>query len=208
MRESEILALLKVWEINTKMWTAIKTGSIKSIKYFYQHGLLKLDAGLCYQFAKDGHVECIQFIYEQGIVLSDYHFDILVAHGHIECLKYIHKNTTNVNMDRAFFTATKNGRLDCAMYAHQYLKKVDTMEITCKWIKDIVIHSELLYTEQMHCIVFCMHTTPYLDDFKPTFNKRVKERMDIIREELMAATWAPKRMAAWCLPYDDEFHSL
>ena len=38
--------------------------------------------------------------------------------------------------------------------------------------------------------------------------KGMKRRMDIIREELMAATWAPKRMAAWCLPYDDEFHSM
>jgi hypothetical protein len=33
-----------------------------------------------------------------------------------------------------------------------------------------------------------------------------KERVETLREELMARTWHPKRFRSWCLEHDDEFH--
>jgi len=33
-----------------------------------------------------------------------------------------------------------------------------------------------------------------------------KKRMEILREELMAATWHPDRFTKWCLDTTDEFY--
>jgi hypothetical protein len=35
--------------------------------------------------------------------------------------------------------------------------------------------------------------------------RRARERADVLRSDLAAATWHPSRMQRWCLSHDDEF---
>mgnify|MGYP003335984806 CR=1 FL=1 len=42
--------------------------------------------------------------------------------------------------------------------------------------------------------------------FEEDYLSLSKERMDILREELMAVTWHPNRFTKWCLDTSDEFY--
>ena len=160
--------------------TAIFHGHFECVKYLHRHGILDLDVSECVTIVGSGNIECLKFIHEQGAFLCDSCLGAAAFCGHFECL----------------------------MYLHQHLENGDISESICHTIRRRVGGQTEMNTGLMNCFVFCLHTTPYLQDHKVRIHRRLKERMDIIREELMAVTWAPKRMAAWCLPYDDEFHSM
>ncbi|ATZ81199.1 ankyrin repeat domain-containing protein [Bodo saltans virus] len=72
----------------------------------------------CYIASKNGHLECLKYLHENGYYWDSWISTIAAENGHLECLKYAHENNCPWNINTCM-NAAYNGHLECLKYAHE-----------------------------------------------------------------------------------------
>jgi hypothetical protein len=74
---------------------------------------------LCKIAAGSGQLECMQWLYENGVPIGAHTCWIAASCGHIECLRWLHERGAPW-YDNVCFIAAKNGHLACLQYAYEH----------------------------------------------------------------------------------------
>ena len=82
----------------------------------------------CWRMARNGNLELLQFLRENGGPWNDWTCWSAAQNGHLECLKYAHENGCPWNprwnadtflIEDVCSNAARNGHLECLKYAHE-----------------------------------------------------------------------------------------
>ena len=99
-----------------------------SDKYGYQRNMNKLPnmnkhtAATTLEAAKNGDLECLKYLHENGCPWDADATRMAAAHGHLECFKYLHENGCpweNETLLEAQNLAAEHGYLECLKYIHE-----------------------------------------------------------------------------------------
>lgn len=98
-----------------KVRELIENNLINLLKYFYIKGYnLKSDS--CDVAAKNGSLECLIYLRENGCVWDESTCSEAAELGHLNCLKYAHENGCKWDEETVLFSAIY-GKLECLMYS-------------------------------------------------------------------------------------------
>ena len=84
----------------------------------------------CWRMARNGNLELLQFLRENGCPWDDWTCWGAARYGHLDCLKYAHENGCPWDW-RTCCEAAEKGKLECLQYAHEH--GCDWDEWTCSF---------------------------------------------------------------------------
>jgi hypothetical protein len=99
----------------THIYNAICNGDMLYMEYIHFHHI-KFDAEFSNIAAKYGHLDCLQYVAEQGSHLTVETMMEASTNGHLNCMIYLRNNGCPWN-DTVCFWAARNGHTDCLRYA-------------------------------------------------------------------------------------------
>ena len=68
-----------------------RNGNVELLKFLREQGC-PWDRFTCYKAAENGHLECLKYAHEKGCPWHEYTCSNAAFNGHLECLKYAHEN--------------------------------------------------------------------------------------------------------------------
>jgi len=104
------------WTPQTCM-LASSYGHLNCLQYLHQNGF-PWDISTCDGAAENGHIECFKYAHENGCPWDDYTCIIAAGNSHLECLKYAHENGCPWNKFLYYHTAHRSHN-ECLNYAHK-----------------------------------------------------------------------------------------
>ena len=104
------------WTPQTCM-LASSYGHLNCLQYLHQNGF-PWDISTCDGAAENGHIECFKYAHENGCPWDDYTCIIAAGNSHLECLKYAHENGCPWNKFLYYHTAHRSHN-ECLKYAHK-----------------------------------------------------------------------------------------
>jgi hypothetical protein len=135
---------------------AAAAGDLETLKKMYEDGFpleINNEEGYFIYFtttvaAENGHLDCLQFAFENGCDWDEYTSSNAAANGHLDCLRYIYQNECPWDEDTTA-KAAKNGHLDCLKYAFKN---------GCEWDSDTTTNAAwnghldcLKYAHENYC---------------------------------------------------------
>jgi len=97
--------------------SAAKNGKLDCLKYLHENGC-PWDKSTCAYAAVKGHLDCLKYAHENGCPWDKDTCALAAKNGHLDCLKYAHENGCPWDEDTCA-SAAVNGHLDCLKYAHE-----------------------------------------------------------------------------------------
>ncbi len=97
---------------------AARNGHLECLKYLYENGC-PFGKSVCVSAASNGHLDCLKYLHEQGCYLHVETTAYAARNGHLECLKYAHESGFPWDENTTAFAARK-GHLECLKYAHEH----------------------------------------------------------------------------------------
>jgi hypothetical protein len=82
----------------TTMEIAAKNGSVDCLKYLYDNGC-PVENNICDYAAEGGHVECIKYLNDVDIRITSKTCFYAAYNGHIECVEYLLQNGAVARLD-------------------------------------------------------------------------------------------------------------
>ena len=100
---------------NTK--DASKEGHIECLEYYFNNGelLTEITTSLA---AKGGHLDCLKFLYENGCKWSDGTSTRAATNKHFDCLKFAYENGAMWYINTSFMVACVPDNMKCFKYVH------------------------------------------------------------------------------------------
>jgi hypothetical protein len=80
--------------------------------------------GICSVASENGHVDCLEYLHNNGCVLSDRTINRTVTNGHLECLMYLHEHDcwsmsyTDLLIGYGIDESVRHGRNNCLIYLY------------------------------------------------------------------------------------------
>ena len=105
-----------LWTPETCTWAAVY-GHLNCLQYLYQNGF-PWNEQTCKSAALNGHIKCLKYAHENGCPWNLQTCCYAAYKGHFDCLKYAHENGCPWN-SRTCCYAAENGQLECIKYLHQ-----------------------------------------------------------------------------------------
>ena len=148
------------WTPQTCM-LASSYGHLNCLQYLHQNGF-PWDISTCDGAAENGHIECFKYAHENGCPWSSKTCLIAAANGHLECLKYAHENGCPWSTGTCFSAANK-GHLECLKYAH---------ENGCLWDNETCYFAAV--NDQFECMKYAYENgSPYSKELLPIIAKKI-----------------------------------
>lgn len=120
-------------------------GRLRCLKYLHKSGGSSAwGQWTCINAARNGHLECLKYILDNGYPVIDNVCTFAAKYGHLECLKYIHlKGGSKVWNELTCLAAAEGGHLDCLRYAH---------DNGCPWDRRVCI--EAFKNDNLDCLQY------------------------------------------------------
>lgn len=108
-------------------------GQLSCLKYLHEHWMRpkdNIDYDNIITMAGNGHLDCIQYVYEQGYKLHHRITLYAAMGGYLSILKYAYEHGSGLD-ESAAFGAANNGHIDCLNYIHHiHLQMADKFNTT------------------------------------------------------------------------------
>lgn len=101
---------------NFMLYLVARNGSLECTQFLYQTGLCKWNNHVCESLALNGHLYCLKYAHQNGAVLTNRTCLFAAKMGYLNCLKYAH--THGAPLRDCCTVAAKHGHLKCLKYAH------------------------------------------------------------------------------------------
>ena len=96
------------------LYHSVKNGHLDCLTYLVENGSIVYDELLDFS-AEYGHFECLKYLHSKGCQLSSWASAYAAENGDLDCLKYLIANDCPL-YEIAIFNASANGHLDCLKY--------------------------------------------------------------------------------------------
>jgi hypothetical protein len=96
-------------------------GRLECLKILFDNNILTYipnDPDICTEAVKNGHLDCLKYLYEIGCSGDEKTCAFAAKNGHLDCLIYLHENECPWDGWTCFY-ASVHGHLDCLKYAHE-----------------------------------------------------------------------------------------
>ena len=161
---------------------AASHGFLDVLRYAYDHGCpVPTDPSnalytlACDNASCDGHLDCLVFLHEHGFPWNSSTCLQAIYNNHVECVVYALEHGCPCRLSNR---RPLHGRKSKAYVFLLYVKGVP-LHPDDKYIAFRVKHSAKIMLRYM-------------------IKRRARERMSVIRHELVQKTWHPSRFMAWC----------
>ena len=99
------------------MYCAAQNGHLQCLQYLREQGC-PWDEYIPAIAARNGHLHCLRYLREQGCPWNEYAPDWAVRNGHLHCLRYLREQGCPWN-SQAPTNAAQNGHLQCLQYLRE-----------------------------------------------------------------------------------------
>lgn len=94
-----------------------KNGHLECLRFLYGSGC-EWGEDACKLTAEGGHIDCLRFMHEHGCQWDEGMCETAAGKGHLDCLIYVHDNGCAWGVETCA-DAAKGGHLDCLQHLHE-----------------------------------------------------------------------------------------
>ena len=186
----------------------VKLGCLRNLMLFYERykneGIF-WTSQTCMLASSYGHLNCLQYLHQNGFPWNEFTCHLAADHGHLECLKYAHENGCPWNKWTCS-NAAENGHLECLKYAYkngcpypkEFISTIVQKILIPKWRAIFKIYQFIIYLKKCNVqkantalsiiIDTIINDNRSLDDRIVEINYKIEKYKEIADKSLLKQT--------------------